>query len=165
MRIRKQLPKLVSDCQRNCWAGKSFTEGEFVKKCLLISASELHPDKKSIIENISFFRAFWGIAPSNLVGVDRRFRAADSHHHHPGKGCCTHLWNVGLLHRDYTALYHRRLSSSYSPPWEPDISKQGGKLKNIIITLCPEIVQLLTLIPGTDEKFAISGQVTAFVLN
>jgi hypothetical protein len=37
-------------------AGKSFTEGEFVKKCLLIAASELCPDKKSVFENISLSR-------------------------------------------------------------------------------------------------------------
>jgi hypothetical protein len=34
-------------------AGKSFTEGEFVKKCLLIAASELCLDKKSVFENIT----------------------------------------------------------------------------------------------------------------
>jgi hypothetical protein len=34
-------------------AGKSFTECEFVKKCLLITDSELCPDKKSVFENIS----------------------------------------------------------------------------------------------------------------
>jgi hypothetical protein len=34
-------------------AGKSFTEGQFVKKCLLSAASELCPDKKSVSENIS----------------------------------------------------------------------------------------------------------------
>jgi hypothetical protein len=28
-------------------------------------------------------RAFWGTAPSNLVGVDRRFRGAYCLHHHP----------------------------------------------------------------------------------
>jgi hypothetical protein len=37
-------------------AGKSFTEGEFMKKCLLIAASELCPDKKSVFENISLSR-------------------------------------------------------------------------------------------------------------
>jgi hypothetical protein len=31
-----------------------------------------------------------------------------------------HILNVGLLAWDYTALYH--LSSSYSAPWEPEIS-------------------------------------------
>jgi hypothetical protein len=37
-----------------------------------------------------------------------------------GGGGSTHLWNVGQLQRDYTALHSRRLTS-YSPPWEPDI--------------------------------------------
>jgi hypothetical protein len=33
-------------------------------------------------------------------------------------------WNVRLLLGDYTALYRRRLSSSYSPPWKPEFSRQ-----------------------------------------
>jgi hypothetical protein len=58
----------------------------------------------------------------------------------PDDGGSMHLWNVGLLQRDCTALY-ARLSSSCSPPWEPEVSqaialffvsqmkvKQGGKL-------------------------------------
>jgi hypothetical protein len=36
-------------------------------------------------------------------------------------GSSTHVWNVGLPQRDYTALHPRRLSSSQSPPWEPEI--------------------------------------------
>jgi hypothetical protein len=32
----------------------------------------------------------------------------------------THLWNVGLFQRDYTALYLGRLLSAYSPPWDPE---------------------------------------------
>jgi hypothetical protein len=36
-------------------------------------------------------------------------------------GSNIHLWNVGRLQRDYTALHPRRLSSSQSPPWEPEI--------------------------------------------
>jgi hypothetical protein len=38
--------------------------------------------------------------------------------HRPDDGCSTHLWNVGVLKRDYTEL-----SCSYSPPWEPEISQ------------------------------------------
>jgi hypothetical protein len=34
-----------------------------------------------------------------------------------------HLWNLGLL-RDYTAVYPRNLSSSYSLPWESEISQK-----------------------------------------
>jgi hypothetical protein len=39
----------------------------------------------------------------------------------------THLWNVGQLQRDYsyTALHRRRLLTSYSSPWEPEISSDG----------------------------------------
>jgi hypothetical protein len=47
-------------------------------------------------------RVFWDTAPCTLAGVDRRFRRA----------YCLHVWNVGLLQRDYTALYPRTLSSS-----------------------------------------------------
>jgi hypothetical protein len=32
-----------------------------------------------------------------------------------------HTWNVGLLQRDYTALYSRTLLPSYTPPWECEI--------------------------------------------
>jgi hypothetical protein len=53
-------------------------------------------------------RAFWDTAPCSLVWVYRRFR---------GAYCLHHFWNVGLLQRDYTALYSRRLPSS-----EPEIS-------------------------------------------
>jgi hypothetical protein len=65
------------------------------------------------------------VAPSSLVGVTRRFRGAYCPHHHPDDGGSTHLWNVGLLLRDYTALYLRRLLSSYSPPWRPEISRDN----------------------------------------
>jgi hypothetical protein len=33
-------------------------------------------------------------------------------------GGSKHLWNVGELLPDYTAQETRKLSSSYSPPWE-----------------------------------------------
>jgi hypothetical protein len=33
-----------------------------------------------------------------------------------------YLWNVGKLLPDYTAQQPRRQTSSYSPPWEPEIS-------------------------------------------
>jgi hypothetical protein len=32
-----------------------------------------------------------------------------------------HLWNIGKLLPHYTAQHPRRQSSSYSPPWEPEI--------------------------------------------
>jgi hypothetical protein len=53
---------------------------------------------------------FWDIAPCSLVDVDRRFR---------GAYCPLHQ---GSSPWDYTAQYPRRLSSSYSSRWEPNIS-------------------------------------------
>jgi hypothetical protein len=32
------------------------------------------------------------------------------------------MMTINIIQRDYTALYSRRLSSSYSPPWDPEIS-------------------------------------------
>jgi hypothetical protein len=52
---------------------------------------------------------FWDIAPCTLVTVDRRFRSAYCLHH---QGRDDGGKNVGLLQRDYTALYYRRLSTS-----------------------------------------------------
>jgi hypothetical protein len=42
---------------------------------------------------------------------------------HPGDGSSKHVWNVGLVLPDYMTQYPRRLSSSYSPPWEPETSR------------------------------------------
>jgi hypothetical protein len=57
-------------------------------------------------------RTFFDTAPCSSVGEDRRFRAAYCFLPQGDDGGKTHLWNVGLLKRDYTALYQRRLSSS-----------------------------------------------------
>jgi hypothetical protein len=60
-------------------------------------------------------RAFWDIVPCSLVGEDRRFRGAYCSNHyvdHLDDAGSTHVWNVGLLQRDNTMLYPRRLSSS-----------------------------------------------------
>jgi hypothetical protein len=43
-------------------------------------------------------------------------------------GSSTHLSNICLLLRDYTAPYCKRLSSSYSLPREPEISFNTGKI-------------------------------------
>jgi hypothetical protein len=52
---------------------------------------------------------FWVFTPCNLVEVYRCFRGV----------CCLHY--QGDL-TDYTAQQPRRQPSSYSPPWEPEIS-------------------------------------------
>jgi hypothetical protein len=51
--------------------------------------------------------AFWTVAPCNLIKVWRRFRGS----------YCPHDQGD-----DYTAPYPRKVSSFYSPPWEPEIS-------------------------------------------
>jgi hypothetical protein len=72
-------------------------------------------------------RAFWDIAPFSLVEVDRRFTCAYCLHNQGDYGVSTHLGNVSVLQRYCTALYPRKLSSLYSPPWEPEMS-HGQKL-------------------------------------
>jgi hypothetical protein len=44
-----------------------------------------------------------------------------SDHRHDDEGS-KHLWNVGKLLLDCTVQYPRRLSPSYLPQWEPEIS-------------------------------------------
>jgi hypothetical protein len=51
--------------------------------------------------------------------------------HHPDDWGSKHLWNVSLLQRDYMDLSPRRLSSSYSPLWEPEISQIWSDLYGV----------------------------------
>jgi hypothetical protein len=46
-----------------------------------------------------------------------------------GDGGSMHLWNVGQLLWDYVAQYPRRLSASYSQPWQPEISPTDSFVK------------------------------------
>jgi hypothetical protein len=62
----------------------------------------------------------------------------------PIDDCSKHLWNVGQLPLDYMAQYARRLSPSYSPPWEPEIS----------IVVCGSTVTGVS-IARADVEFAI----------
>jgi hypothetical protein len=49
----------------------------------------------------------------------------------PDDGGRKHLWNVGKLLPDCTALQPRRQPSSYSPPWEPQIQLRWMFLQRI----------------------------------
>jgi hypothetical protein len=63
----------------------------------------------------------WRWQPSGIQNhVDQRFRHAKCLRR-PDDANCMDLWNVGL-HQDYTVIYSKRLSSSYSQPWEQGIS-------------------------------------------
>jgi hypothetical protein len=60
--------------------------------------------------------SFLGYSALQSRWVDRRFRDMYCLHHQGDKKVC-------LLQQDYT-LYSRKLSSPYSPPWEPEISEK-----------------------------------------
>jgi hypothetical protein len=62
----------------------------------------------------------------------------------------TNIWNVGLLQRVYTERYPRRLSSSYLPLLETNISQ------------C-KIVTLILLVIRSKEMFVLSYSDTAYV--
>jgi hypothetical protein len=68
-------------------------------------------------------QAFWDVSPCSLFELDRRFRGAYRLQYQSDNRGSRHLWIVGIiLQRYYTALHPRKLSASYSPPWEPEIS-------------------------------------------
>jgi hypothetical protein len=62
---------------------------------------------------------FWDIAHCSLIVTDRRFRSLNCLAHHPWWRQYAPL-KRGSTKRDCTALHPRRLSSSQSPPWEPE---------------------------------------------
>jgi hypothetical protein len=79
--------------------------------------------ESKLLRFLSFMNmtVFWDVSSCTHVEVDRRFTGAYCLHHQGDDGGSTHLWNVSHLLCDYMAQYPRRLSSSYSPPWEPEI--------------------------------------------
>jgi hypothetical protein len=70
--------------------------------------------------------AFWDTAQYSLVEVGRRFRGVYCLRYQGCYSGSTLLRNVRLRLRDYTALYPR-LSSSYAPPWEPEILQMTNR--------------------------------------
>jgi hypothetical protein len=81
------------------------------------SIHKLQPSIKSFTLKMI---AFWDISSYNLVEVGRRFRGA--YYRALMMEARKHPWNVSLLLRGNTLQYPRRLSPSYSPQWEPEIS-------------------------------------------
>jgi hypothetical protein len=79
-----------------------------------------HPSKRC---DFWLFKTINRWSPNQVV-ISHNTIANDTQFISPDDGGCTHLWNVSLLLRDYTAPYPRRLSSSYSPPREPEISQR-----------------------------------------
>jgi hypothetical protein len=82
---------------------------------------------------------FSDIAPCSLIEADRRFRGAYFLHYQD----------------DYTALYLRSLSSTYSPPWEPEISHrmlQGLQLSPLCTKLFPPWTVLVYSLSRFESK-------------
>jgi hypothetical protein len=75
---------------------------------------------------------FLDIAACSLVEGDRRFRGVYCLQQQGDDEGSTKLWNVGLLQQDYIALYPWKLSSSYSPRWEPEIPH---KINSMVLAL------------------------------
>jgi hypothetical protein len=67
---------------------------------------------------------FCDVAPCSLIEIDRRFRGAYClHRQGDDDGRNKHFWNIGQFLPHFTAQHPRTQSSSYSPPWEPEISQ------------------------------------------
>jgi hypothetical protein len=64
---------------------------------------------------------FWDVAPCSLVEVYWCFRGACCLDCSPDNGGSKHLWNVGKLLPDYTALQPKWHPSSYPTQWKPEI--------------------------------------------
>jgi hypothetical protein len=92
--------------------------------------------------------AFWGIAPCSLVEVDRSFRGAYClHHHRPVVGASMHLWNVGLLQRCYTALYHSLTPSTW-------------KISSVLERIDEKIINLISNLDQPDDYFLIKTNIS-----
>jgi hypothetical protein len=70
--------------------------------------------------------------------------------HHPDDGVSKHLWNVSKFLPDFTAQEPRRQPSSYSPPWEPEIS-QGNKFS--VIMHCFSVLPQATFVQFSVSVF------------
>jgi hypothetical protein len=126
---RKFVPKRkLQEAKENCMAS-SFVICTLVRRaCSTRRRDDMHGYKfLDGTEEITWktkMPVFWDVAPCSLVEINRRFRSTCFlHHHHPQWWRHKHLWNVGQFLPDYTEQHLRRQSSSYSPPWELEISR------------------------------------------
>jgi hypothetical protein len=63
----------------------------------------------------------------SLVEVYHCFTGACCLHHHPEDESSQHFWNVSKFLPDYNAQQPRRQPSSYSLPWESEISWKNNQ--------------------------------------
>jgi hypothetical protein len=65
---------------------------------------------------------FWFAAPCSLVDVYLCFRGACRLHHQGDDACSKHIWNADKFLPDCMAQQRGKRPSSYSPPWELDLT-------------------------------------------
>jgi hypothetical protein len=88
---------------------------------------------------------FWDVAPCSLVQFNQRFRGACYLRYQcDDDGSSKHLGNIAKLLPDYTVQHPRRQSSSYSLPWQREISQENCIMRSLIICTIP--AHLITLI-------------------
>jgi hypothetical protein len=103
---------------------------------------------------------FWDVLPCKII-VEWRFRGTCCLHQGrmiiPDDGGSTYLWNVGRQ-LFYTAVHPiRQFWTSYSPPWEPEISHTDDCLRPLrMIMLLFVRFQVLT---EASMKFRVSRDV------
>jgi hypothetical protein len=94
----------------------------------------------SVINNCKFYEqniknvkmaVLWDVASCILVDIDLRFRGAYCLHYQGNVGGNKYLWNVDQYLPDCTVQHPRRLPSSYSSPWDSEISP----IKNLVTKL------------------------------
>jgi hypothetical protein len=85
----------------------------------------------------------WNVTFQALTAVSMKMRSRLNHH--PVDGYSTHLWNVGLLQRDYTVLYPRRLSSSNVEYYRSDVTYNSisWHLKYNLVSECKSALRNL----------------------
>jgi hypothetical protein len=76
---------------------------------------------------------FWNVTSCSLLG-DIRFRGAYSFRYDRPDGGSTHVWNVGILLCDYTAIY-RRFRRAYCLPHQGDHDERSTHVWNVGILL------------------------------
>jgi hypothetical protein len=95
---------------------------------------------------MKFRTVFWEVLPCKII-VDRRFSDSWCLHHPPpipDDAGSTYLWNVGRQ-LFYTTVYPRRqFWTSYSPPWELEIS-QFNRLLALSSLVCAKVPLTLVL--------------------
>jgi hypothetical protein len=93
---------------------------------ILILSSHIHLDL-SMYESRKIFLTYFRSQKKSKLMTSPSCLSPHLLTHRPDDGGSTHLWNVGRHRFENTAVHPRRLWTSYSSPWEPEISHRPSK--------------------------------------